>query len=293
MYRNIPDDVFDLLWFFDGEYKNWESYEDIKGLFGNYEPSMIFVGYPVIDNENNSIVEFPDYYPAYRDLSSKQRGVYFDFLRDIYNSNFHIGYVFLFYYGLERYLFKGEKIDDAFNTIIKLRNTHRNSSFQKYSANSLLFSALKYERQDLVRKFILFNNDSPFYSYDVLFFVIYKLQMPLTAHVIMDTSSFFGYKNEKFIKNNQDLFLQELKSEMAERFGSDEILISDLISQEEMNELNEKFEFVYANPTIEEREIYIPDISADVDFKNEIYGLLINVEKSIKLKKNKNGMLAN
>ncbi len=285
MYRDIPDDVFNLLWFFDGEYKNWESYEDIKGLFGNYEPSMIFKDYPVIDNENNSIVEFPDYYPAYRDLSSKQRGVYFDFLRDIYNSNFHIGYVFLFYYGLERYLFKGEKIDDAFNTIIKLRNTHRNSSFQKYSANSLLFSALKYERQDLVRKFILFNNDSPFYSYDVLFFVIYKLQMPLTAHVIMDTSSFFGYKNEKFIKNNQDLFLQELKSEMAERFGSDEILISDLISQEEMNELNEKFEFVYANPTIEEREIYIPDISADVDFKNEIYGLLINVEKSIKLKK--------
>ena len=285
MYRDIPDDVFNLLWFFDGEYKNWESYEDIKGLFGNYEPSMIFKDYPVIENENNSIVEFPDYYPNYRDLSSKQRGVYFDFLRDIYNSNFHIGYVFLFYYGLERYLFKGEKIDDAFNTIIKLRNTHRNSSFQKYSANSLLFSALKYERQDLVRKFILFNNDSPFYSYDVLFFVIYKLQMPLTAHVIMDTSSFFGYKNEKFIKNNQDLFLQELKSEMAERFGSDEILISDLISQEEMNELNEKFEFVYANPTIEEREIYIPDISADVDFKNEIYGLLINVEKSIKLKK--------
>ena len=285
MYRDIPDDVFNLLWFFDGEYKNWESYEDIKGLFGNYEPSMIFKDYPVIDNENNSIVEFPDYYPAYRDLSSKQRGVYFDFLRDIYNSNFHIGYVFLFYYGLERYLFKGEKIDDAFNTIIKLRNTHRNSSFQKYSANSLLFSALKYERQDLVRKFILFNNDSPFFSYNVLFFVIYKLQMPLTAHVIMDTSSFFGYKNEKFIKNNQDLFLQELKSEMAERFGSDEILISDLISQEEMNELNEKFEFVYANPTIEEREIYIPDISADLDFKNEIYGLLINVEKSIKLKK--------
>ena len=285
MYRDIPDDVFNLLWFFDGEYKNWESYEDIKGLFGNYEPSMIFKDYPVIDNENNSIVEFPDYYPAYRDLSSKQRGVYFDFLRDIYNSNFHIGYVFLFYYGLERYLFKGEKIDDAFNTIIKLRNTHRNSSFQKYSANALLFSALKYERQDLVRKFILFNNDSPFFSYNVLFFVIYKLQMPLTAHVIMNTSSFFGYKNEKFIKNNQDLFLQELKSEMAERFGSDEILISDLISQEEMNELNEKFEFVYANPTIEEREIYIPDISADLDFKNEIYGLLINVEKSIKLKK--------
>lgn len=286
MYRDIPDDVFNLLWFFDGEYKNWESYEDIKGLFGNYEPSMIFKDYPVIENENNSIVEFPDYYPNYRDLSSKQRGVYFDFLRDIYNSNFHIGYVFLFYYGLERYLFKGEKIDDAFNTIIKLRNTHRNSSFQKYSANSLLFSALKYERQDLVRKFILFNNDSPFFSYNVLFFVIYKLQMHLTAHVIMDTSSFFGYKNEKFIKNNQDLFLQELKSEMAERFGSDEILISDLISQEEMNELNEKFEFVYANPTIEERGTHIPDISADVGFKNEIYGLLINVEKSIKLKNN-------
>lgn len=285
MYRNIPDDVFDLLWFFDGEYKNWESYEDIKGLFGNYEPSMIFKDYPVIENENNSIVEFPDYYPNYRDLSSKQRGVYFDFLRDIYNSSFHIGYVFLFYYGLERYLFRGEKFEEAFDTIIKLRNTHQNSSFQKYSANSLLFSALKYERQDLVRKFILFNNDSPFFSYNVLFFVIYKLQMPLTAHVIMDTSSFFGYKNEKFIKNNQDLFLQELKAEMAERFGSDEILISDLISQEEMNELNEKFEFVYANPTLEEREIYIPDISADLDFKNEIYGLLINVEKSIKLKK--------
>ena len=50
MYRDIPDDVFDLLWFFDGEYKNWESYEDIKGLFGNYEPSMIFKDYPQLSN---------------------------------------------------------------------------------------------------------------------------------------------------------------------------------------------------------------------------------------------------
>ena len=282
MYRDIPDDVFDLLWFFDGEYKNWESYEDIKGLFGNYEPSMIFKDYPVIENENNSIVEFPDYYPNYRDLSSKQRGVYFDFLRDIYNSSFHIGYVFLFYYGLERYLFRGEKFEEAFDTIIKLRNTHQNSSFQKYSANALLFSALKYERQDLVRKFILFNNDAPFYSSNVLFFVIYKLQMPLTAEMIVDNPLFFGYGDKKFIKKNHDSFLQELKSEMVERFGSDGILISDFISPEEMDELNEKFEFVYANPTIEERDIRIPDISSDDGFIKEIYSLLINAEKSIK-----------
>ena len=93
--------------------------------------------------------------------------------------------------------------------------------------------------------------------------------MPLTAEMIVDNPLFFGYGDKKFIKKNHDSFLQELKSEMVERFGRDGILISDFISPEEMDELNEKFEFVYANPTIEEREIRIPDISSDDGFIKE------------------------
>jgi hypothetical protein len=62
-----------------------------------------------------------------------------------------MGYVFVYYYGLERQLLFG-KFEEAFNEIIKLRRYHNNTSFQKYSENALIFSCFYNNRLDLLLK---------------------------------------------------------------------------------------------------------------------------------------------
>lgn len=282
MDMGIPKEVSDLLWFGDGEYKNWE--DEILEHNGYrtivHEPSAIYGQLPISDNLDMEIVEDPGYYPDYKELSPEQRRVYFDFLRDIYDYSFHISYVFLFYYGLERYLSRNEKYDEAFNTILRLRNSHTNSSFQHYSANALLFSALKHERNDLIKEFL--KSCSGKFSIRALLFVLYKLEIPLTAQTIIDNAKFFGYDRRKYLRKYPDLFLKALESELIKNFGADEILISDFIKEEQLKDLKETFEFAYANYSLEEREIHIPDISSSEEFYKIMHSLLFDAEEVIK-----------
>lgn len=74
-------------------------------ILGSEEPSMIDLSLSVKESKS---VDRPSYYPAYSDLTPEQRNIYWNYLKNPYDSNFDIGYVFLFYYGLERYLFNGE-----------------------------------------------------------------------------------------------------------------------------------------------------------------------------------------
>lgn len=284
MYMEIPDEVFDLLWFGDGEYKNFEEETSDNKLYRTvpYEPSAIYVSYSVSDNVNYEHVESPGYYPNYKDLSPDQKRVYLDYLENIYDNSFDISYVFLFYYGLERHLLKNEKFDEAFRTILKLRKEHPNSSFQSYSANALLFSALKYERTDMVKEFLKSYKDSYGFSDKALFYVLCKLKIPLTAEIIMDNAKFFGFNRKKYIRKYPEDFLKTLQSEMIKNYSNDEILISDFINEEQLKDINEVFQFIYANYCIEERTINIPDISSSEEFSKEIYNLLLNTEEIIK-----------
>ena len=59
------------------------------------------------------------YYPSYKNLKAENRYVYLNWLRDV-TAPIPIGYVFIFYYGLERHLLFG-KFEQAFDMIVKLR----------------------------------------------------------------------------------------------------------------------------------------------------------------------------
>ena len=104
----IPENIRQLLWFDDGEYKNYNPENDQKILFENElfritfsfqkEPSLISTRMPIDFGANLDNVEKLGYYPSYENLSPKQRFVYLKWLCDI-TKPVDIGYVFIFYYG--------------------------------------------------------------------------------------------------------------------------------------------------------------------------------------------------
>jgi hypothetical protein len=108
-------------------------------MFKIDEPSAIYTNLPIIIN-NSKPVEKPGYYPSYRELDPIQKGNYLNWLTNPYNE-IDIGYVFVFYYGLERHLLLGD-FESAFETIIKLRNAHKNKSFLAYSLNAIILSSI-------------------------------------------------------------------------------------------------------------------------------------------------------
>ena len=113
-YLTIHPDIRDYLWIGDGKFKNYVPTPaknvtiSVQGVsvtiaFGvEEEPSLIYMQLP-ISNAKGS-VERPPYYPTYKGLTPDQKGIYWKLLANPYDKSIDVGYVFILYYGLERYL---------------------------------------------------------------------------------------------------------------------------------------------------------------------------------------------
>ena len=106
-------------------------------MTGDTEPSLIDIMEPV-DLSPNKEVEPLGYFPCYSGLNASQRGKYLMWLCDI-DQPIDIGYVFLYYYGIERFLYKcPEKFNQAYAMILRLRKYHNVKSFPSYSFGALI-----------------------------------------------------------------------------------------------------------------------------------------------------------
>ncbi len=226
-FANIPEDVIALLWFLDGTRKNFipKSYnfskiikdKTIKFSFSSsldVEPSAISLAHPIMIDMELDKNESIGYFPSYSTISPEQRNIYLSYLKDIYNPSYNIGYVFIFYYGLERHLFQGD-FDNAFHTILKLRAVHKNKSFQQYSLNSLFLNSIIKKRFDLLPTLLLSLKDDAFYL-KVNLFVFYKslTQSTFSAQELIYYARKFGFANTQFIKKHYATFEQELTLEL-------------------------------------------------------------------------------
>src|SRR5262245_9485615 len=110
------------------------------------EPSTIFVTMPIIRPPIPEEIPRPDYYPTYAELTPEQKWIYINWLQDT-SAPINIGYIFLYYYVLERHLLWGE-FDLAFDEILFLRKHHRHSSFLSYSGSALIHSSVFRRRHD-------------------------------------------------------------------------------------------------------------------------------------------------
>lgn len=282
---NIPNEILELLWFADGKLKNFSFKKSTtthnlgNGFNFNVcittenEPSLIYTRQRIGEILASGKSKL-SYFPTYTGLTYNEKATYLNWLQDI-TQTIDIGYVFIFFYGLERYLYLTEKFEQAFNMILKLRQYHKNSSFNTYSINSLIGSCIVHNRIDLLKNLIL-NEKTPLTILTLACMAV--INLPLTSKQLIDISSHVGFTNKRYIKMEYDLFNDCLTKKFQEHFSSDTFPLSNNYLKE-----TEKISLrISANVSLSECEIEIPNIFTNTDFQNTSFSLLQEAHNDVK-----------
>lgn len=292
----VHSDIADLIWVADGPRRNYvhspakSEFVNVRGFsvnisfMGQEEPSAIHISMPIAQVQNIYGIERPPYYPSYAILTTTQKAVYWNFLNNPYNPNINIGFVFIFYYGLERHLLCGN-YDKAIDVIIKLRDIHKNNSFQSYSANAIILTSLIRNRPDILEKFInsLDKSYELNFSDNMLLLCKYLLNIPLKAHEIMRSAKAFGFTKLTYIRNYSELFENAMTMSMQQLFGTSSIYISSFISETEFLNAPAETYPIFANMSILGKTIQIPVLARIPNFSCAIYNLLDTVHEQVKV----------
>lgn len=270
--NNIPSGIRDLLWFADSDYKNYnapirENDSFFACSLSDIEPSAIFSNLPIKEGEPEKL----DYYPKYWDISPEQRYKYLSWLTNI-ETPIDIGYVFLFYYGLERHIIKG-KYKKAFDIILKLRKIHKHSSFLSYSQEILLYACIIHKDIDLFKRFLSNTSINEIEINNLYIACLKNANLGLSAQEIISMANIVGFKNKRYIKNNYDIFCKKIESKLKEMNDSPYLKLNNY-----KFDLSQKSDFTmfanFANDIHNIRHIAIPSMFDNKDFLQDIYNVL-------------------
>lgn len=263
----IPDDVLNLLWIKNGPLCNCAAAEE-------NEPSAIDLSLPLdlSPTENDQTADI-GYYPSYERLTPKQRTVYLRWLSDI-SKSVPVGYVFIFYYGLERFLFT-EKYEAALDMINRLRLFHSNNSLLGYSADAMLVGCLLHNRPDLIGMI-----DTSKTSTELYLYIKGYLAGGLSASDLMNTCRRWNFTNTRYIKGQPALFEQQLSEVLTEQYGSSILPLShDRYVQAERT-----FTIALANTSLPQdaRFAAAKDITSNTEVAQTVLSLLQTAHDRVK-----------
>lgn len=266
----LHPDLEGLIWFSDGAMKNCpDSLE--------FDPSAIQTSLPIVVPTSVNDVSPLGYYPSYSGMSDFQRGVYIRYLSDPYQK-IDIGYVFVLYYGLERYLLSAN-YKRAFDVILKLRDVHKNASFQSYSATALIYTAILHDRKDLLKVFIqsIDTEHEKQIPFDI--FVLSKKAFfnGIYPEELIKYASSFGFTNKRYMVANYSSFVSHLSNVLIEKFGTAAYPTESL----QIAELPTVETRAFANYTLKQT-ISIADISYAHQFIEEGAAMLQEAHNRVK-----------
>ena len=184
-------------------------------FIGQDEPSKIYKNLPILKPKELNLVEPPPYFPTFIRLSAEQRWIYLDWLKDI-SEKINIGYVFLYYYGLERNLLMGD-FETAFQEILFLRNIHISKSFESYSYNALLFSSALQKKLDKAQFVIENESRNGIGNVDLLF--SFRFEKDISVADFMSLAKKIKGVNLRYIKDATDRYKTALSIILSEKFG--------------------------------------------------------------------------
>ncbi len=265
---SIYPEITDMLWIGDGEYQNYippekKPIQDNNTYLVFYdsvpeEPSTLYLGLPIAEPQKNTIVENPPYYPVYKNLLPEQRWLYWKFLSSPFSQNHNIGYVFLFYYGLERHMVSGN-FDKAFDITLRLRTIYSNSSFQFYTATALVLACISKQRADLAAKLLesYSKNNNTNIRMDYLLILKYTFHLPLTISEIIRNYQYFGFDNNRYIKKQPEMFENVLTELIQQEFNADTINLNQYFPMD-ITSLPVTQERMFANISLSNYETPLP-----------------------------------
>lgn len=263
----IPPDVLALLWIKNGPLCNCTSAQE-------KEPSAIDLTLPLdLSPSAEDLTADIGYYPSYERLTPKQRTVYLRWLSDI-SKSVPVGYVFIFYYGLERFLFT-EKYEAALDMINRLRLFHSNNSLLGYSADAMLVGCLLHNRPDLIGMI-----DTSKTSTELYLYIKGYLAGGLSASDLMNTCRRWNFTNTRYIKGQPALFEQQLSEVLTEQYGSSILPLShDRYVQAERT-----FTIALANTSLPQdaRFAAAKDITSNTEVAQTVLSLLQTAHDRVK-----------
>lgn len=288
---NIPNNVVELLWIADGNMQNYQGnrfMQDCKFSCGNFtvsfnktysvEPSLISLKLPISTPDTLDNVAKLDYYPTYNDMTPEQRYIYLKWLENPFDE-IDIGYVFVFYYGLERHLIEGN-FEKAFDMILQLRKYHKNGSFQSYSFNALLLSSMLNRDYDSFEK--LNETITNIAKVDISIYIAVKkfFGLTLSCEEIIALANKVKFQNKRYIKNNYSEFIITLQSIIEEKYGANCIDLSLF----DNSKCETSCTCYIANTSFDYhiRECHFPDLLKSNEFKETIYNLLLSTHEKVK-----------
>lgn len=235
------------------------------------DPSTIYFHLPI--SEDYNVPALP-YWPHYIELTSGQRFKYLNWLKNV-EQPIDMGYVFLYYYGLERQLLIGN-FDKAFDEIIKLRNVHNNKSFLKYSENALVHSAVMCDRSD---RLIDLHEKTEISGYsNAMFLLAYNAGLTLGVEQLILIFHKAFTISRKAIKEDKQFFVECMTNTLIQRYET----ASFSIKKYDISKVKSIIETRFANYSFskEVQQVEITDFyqckSLMEDLKilfNETYGM--------------------
>ncbi|CAG4911635.1 TerB N-terminal domain-containing protein [Paraburkholderia saeva] len=183
------------------------------------DPSTIYVKLPVNHNRPGDIVPKMGYFPSYARMTPEQRWLYLSWLRDV-TAPIDIGYVFVYYYGLERHLVHGD-FEGAIEEILLLRKHHNQGSFNAYSSAALVHSCLMRKRADVLMR--LYQEHGLDYFENSSLLLLHAQGLDLTPDMLLRLVLITQIEGvtKKYVKENIDLFRESLMAILHEDFGRD------------------------------------------------------------------------
>jgi hypothetical protein len=230
------------------------------------DPSTIYSRLPVRD-PLGATVDPLGYYPSYSEMTPEQRGQYLRWLCDTARP-IEIGYVFVYFYGLERHLALGN-FDAAFDEVLHLRKHHMNSSFDSYSESALVHACLMRRRLDRLNALYEDPDFDHFDNSNLL--ILHYSGLNMCVDVLMKVAGRLYGVNGRYLRSDPDLYRETLSEMLRDCFGEDEYPLATRFS---LDDVEGTPYAIFANFTLpsEIRAPPLPDFFRHEPFIEELGG---------------------
>jgi len=243
------------------------------------DPSTIYSMLPACDSKSPKEVQKLSYFPSYSGMLPEQRGMYLRWLYDI-SKHIDIGYVFSYFYGLERHLVLGD-FESAFDEILILRRFHDNSSFNYYSASALVYSCLLRKRADKLEELYQIEGFDYFDNSNLL--MLHYSDLDILPEMMLSLANKLTEVNRRYVKLYPNRYKENIEKLLIEKFGKAGYPISAEFS---LDDVEDGISYpVFANISLPS-EIRSPSIPSFIDhapFQEKMHSFFKEVHERVKI----------
>lgn len=95
-------------------------------------------------------------------------------------------------------------------------------------------------------------------------------------------SKSFGHTNQNYIKKEPELFVEKIEENLKREHKTNELMIKDFLGSKDLQAIKTKKEVMFANVSIRDQEIPVPQIISEKSLKLAIQKILKSSHEDVK-----------